>query len=193
MNAISTIYACKNNIINRRLAQVILVLSFVIMTALGAYVRIPLPFTPVPITLQTFFVILSGAILGKKLGSFSQAAYLFLGILGAPVFQGYGAGFLYLLGPTGGYLIGFILASFVVGSLIDRGKMLSHPRYYIMFAMSLGLLTVYACGIAWLIIGHKLIFTQAISLGFIPFIPGAFLKLILASWIYERVKSKANL
>lgn len=192
MATISTIYDAKSIVINKSFARAILVTGFVVMMSLGAYIRIPLPFTPVPITLQTFFVILSGAVLGKKFGSFAQISYVALGILGAPVFQGYGAGFLYFLGPTGGYLIGFVLASFVVGALIDR-KEKSHHLAYVMLAMSLGLFTVYLSGIAWLMIGHKFAFTTAVSLGFVPFIPGAIAKLITASWIYRKIESRTSL
>ena len=100
MITISSIFTHKNIIINKQAERAFLVTSFIILTALGAYVRIPLPFTPVPITLQTFFVILCGAILGKKLGSLTQTSYVILGTLGLPIFQGYGAGFLHLAGPT---------------------------------------------------------------------------------------------
>ena len=189
MATISLILNAKDIVINRRLTKAILVGSFIIMTALGAYVRIPIPFSPVPITLQTFFVILCGAMLGRKLGSFAQASYVGLGTLGMPIFQGYGAGFLHLAGPTGGYLVGFIAASFIVGAIVDR-KRDSANLSYILFAMSMGLLTIFACGITWLAVGYRAGFTKAVSMGFIPFIPGAAAKLITAAWIYSKIKSK---
>ena len=108
-------------ILDRRVCAVIGVGGFILSTALGAYARIYLPFTPVPITLQTFFVLLSGAVLGKKLGGISQAGYVILGGIGLPLFAGMG-GIEYLFGPTGGYLIGFIVASWVIGKMLERRK-----------------------------------------------------------------------
>ena len=96
MHTISSISTDKGVIANKLAIRAILVVSFVIMTALGAYVRIPLPFSPVPITLQTFFVLLCGAVLGRKFGALAQAGYVGLGVLGIPLFQGYGAGLLHL-------------------------------------------------------------------------------------------------
>ncbi|MBL7155873.1 MAG: biotin transporter BioY [Candidatus Omnitrophica bacterium] len=166
-------------------------MSFIIMTALGAYIRIPLPFTPVPITLQTFFVLLCGAVLGRKLGFIAQLSYVALGTLGAPLFQGYGAGLLYLLGPTGGYLIGFVIASFVVGALIDRSAK-SPGLFYVAFSMTIGLLVIYACGVLRLAAICRLTIAEAFSLGVIPFVPGALFKIAAASWIYSKIKTKTD-
>jgi len=190
MDTISLVFTHKEVIANKRLVKAIFVTSFIIMTALGAYVRIPLPFSPVPITLQTFFVILCGAILGRKLGTFAQASYVGLGVLGMPIFQSYGMGIMHLAGPTGGYLAGFIAAAFIVGNLL--GKRASHSFLYSLFAMSAGLLAIYACGISWLMIGYKMDFVKAISLGCVPFIPGAALKLVTAAWIYSKLKPRID-
>lgn len=189
MNTISSIYDA-NFIMSKTIAKAMLVVSFVIMTALGAYVRIPLPFTPVPITMQTFFVVLCGAVLGRRLGSFAQILYVSVGAFGVPVFQGYGRGFLYLLGPTGGYLAGFIIAAFLAGLLTEREK--SANFFHILFSMSLGILAIYAFGISWLMFTMKLNLWKAISLGFVPFIPGAAVKLISASWIYSKIKPRTD-
>lgn len=185
------IFSGKEIIANKSAVKAIFIVSFVLMTALGAYVRIPIPFSPVPITLQTFFVILCGALLGKRLGLFTQLSYVLLGGLGMPIFQGYGAGMLHILGPTGGYLAGFVAAAFLTGALIDR-KRESNSFSYTVFAMSLGLFTVYVFGIAWLIAGYKFSPATAVSLGFIPFIPGAAAKLLLASWIYSKIQPRTN-
>ncbi|HOU37192.1 MAG TPA: biotin transporter BioY, partial [Candidatus Omnitrophota bacterium] len=88
---------------------------FMSLTVLSGFIRIPVPMSPVPVTMQTFFVLLSGAWLGGPLASASQIGYLALGILGAPVFSSFGSGFLYLAGPTGGYMAGFVLAAFITG------------------------------------------------------------------------------
>ena len=107
---------------NKKLCRLFAVGAFIALTALSAFVRIPLFFTPVPLTLQTFFVLLSGALLGRKLGVLAQAAYLSLGLTGQQVFTGTGSGSLYLLGPTGGYVVGFVLASFLAGCLLIKEK-----------------------------------------------------------------------
>jgi len=179
MKAISSILHGKDIIKSKACENAMLVTGFVIMTALGAYIRIPLAFTPVPITLQTFFVILSGAILGRRLGLFAQASYVMLGVLGLPIFQGYNAGVFYLAGPTGGYLLGFIAAAYVTGFL---------ARKNVVLAMSAGLFTIYALGVLWLAVGFGTGFKSAVLLGFVPFIPGAFLKLVMASLVYAKIK-----
>ena len=155
---------------------------FIMLMAIGAYVRIPLSFAPVPITLQTFFVLLAGAMLGPRRGLYSQAGYVALGAVGLPIFQSYGAGAAYLFGPLGGYSIGFMVSAFLVGSLIRQNK-LSVP-----FSMFIGLLTIYLCGAAWLAIAFKMRFVQAAYLGVLPFIPGALVKLIGAAWVYSKIK-----
>ena len=108
----------KELVINKNLSRTIGVFIFVILTSLGAFVRIPLWFTPVPLTLQTFFVLLSGAILGANLGALSQIVYIILGASGISIFANAGSGLIYLSGPTGGYILGFVFASFLIGRLI---------------------------------------------------------------------------
>jgi len=191
MSTISTISNAKEVVANRAAVKTILVTSFVVMTALGAYVRIPLPFTPVPITLQTFFVLLCGAVLGRKLGVLAQTGYVGLGVLGISLFQGFGAGILHLAGPTGGYLVGFIAASFIIGKLFEKNR----DRYGFFHDLSImfaGLLAIYVCGITWLMAGYKLSFTKALLAGVIPFIPGAFCKLIAVSWVYTKIRTRCE-
>ena len=117
----------KEIVLNKTLSRIFCLLMFIILTTLGAFIRIPLPFSPVPITLQTFFVLLSGALLGANLGITAQLSYVCLGLSGLPIFTGTGSGALYLFGPTGGYLAGFVLASFLLGKTIkySRGNLLS--------------------------------------------------------------------
>jgi biotin transport system substrate-specific component len=98
--------------------QAILVFAFAAGTAIGA--QIELPHQPVPYTLQTFFVLLAGAVLGGRKGALSQLLYLAAGAMGLPVFAHWGAGFAHLAGPTGGYLLGFPFAALVVGSIVNR-------------------------------------------------------------------------
>ena len=100
--------------------QLLLIAGFAAGTAIGA--QIELPHRPVPYTLQTFFVLLSGTILGKRNGAISQALYLAAGAAGLPVFAHWGAGFVHLAGPTGGYLLSFPIASFLVGAIAERSR-----------------------------------------------------------------------
>lgn len=176
-------------VVSKNAVKAMLVTSFVIMTALGAYVRVPIPFTPVPITLQTFFVILSGAFLGKKLGLFTQASYIGLGVLGMPIFQGYGFGLAHLAGPTGGYLVGFAVGAFLVGALLDKKET---SFAYIAFSMFAGIIVIYFLGLSWLMISLKLNLTTALSFGFFPFLPGAILKFIAATMIYQKLKPRVE-
>lgn len=159
----------------RAARAVIGVLAFVTMTALGAHVRIPLPWTPVPVTLQTFFVSLAGATLGPALGPASQAIYLLLGVAGLPVFAGGGSGVGYLLtGPTTGYLIGFIAASALVGWLIRRRE--DPGAVWILFSMAAGSLTIYTCGTLWLVWSLRLSLAGGIAKGILPFLVGDVVK-----------------
>src|SRR5437899_7752418 len=101
----------------RPLVRILLVIGFALLTCAGAKITIPLPFTRVPATLQTLPVLLAGALLGARAGAASQALYVGLGIAGLPVFALPGTGPGYLLGPTGGFLVGFVVAAFVTGQV----------------------------------------------------------------------------
>lgn len=169
--------------INKALISVLGVISFVSLTALGAWVRIPLPFTPVPISLQTLFVLLSGAFLVKRLGSISQLIYVGLGAFGVPIF----ATQIGLIGPTGGYLIGFIIAPFVIGKLLERGNYLTKkPFLRILLAMSIGSSIILFLGMVQLSIFLHCELKTAFFMGVLPFIIGDILKTFLATMIYYK-------
>lgn len=176
--------------LNRTTCGVIGVISFIALTAAGAYIRIPLFFTPVPITLQTFFVILAGAFLGRKLGSLSQAGYLMIGIFGLPVFSGGLYGFARLFGPTGGYLIGFVLAAFVIGKLLGNDS--EAPFLKIVGAMLVGLAILFTVGTFQLAYVFHISLDKAVALGVLPFIPGDIIKLLAAAAIYQRIQKQAR-
>ena len=144
--------------------------------ALCSQVAIPLAFSPIPITLQTLAVLLVGASLGSKRGALSLILYLGEGALGAPVFAGGGSGLPYLFGPTGGYLLGFILSAYTVGRLAEREWDRTPAKTAI--AMAIGNLAIYIPGLAWLslFVGVK----RILYVGFLPFIPGDILKIMLA-------------
>ena len=177
----------KELIVDKRICQVLAVVSFVILTALSAFVRIPLPFTPVPLTLQTFFVLLSGALLGRRLGVFTQALYILLGLTGLQVFTGLGSGTLYLIGPTGGYIVGFLLAVFFVGSLFTQEKQgVASIFIKFLFADFIILFT----GMFWLKAILSCSLTQAFLLGFLPFVFGDMLKVMFATAVYSKTHSR---
>jgi len=172
---------------NKTACRALAVAAFIVLTALGAFVRIPLPFTPVPITLQTFFVLLSGAVLGKRLGVFSQSSYVLLGVLGLPVFTAAGSGLLYLFGPTGGYLFGFVVAAFITGRLIGYCK----NNFFAVFALFfLADFVLLSCGVVWLkiILGYS--FMKLMVIGFFPFAAADSLKALAAAAVYLRLKGR---
>jgi biotin transport system substrate-specific component len=161
----------------RLLTSAPLVVAGSVLTALAAHVSIPLPFTPVPITGQTFAVLLVGAALGSRRGAASMALYVAQGLAGLPVFAGGKAGLAVLLGPTGGYLIGFIAAAFVTGWLAERGW--DRRPLTTALAMVLGNLVIYLLGVSWLAVFVGI--SKAPLLGMVPFLPGDLLKILLAT------------
>lgn len=179
----------KEIIVNKTLCRLIGVSVFVILTSLGAFVRIPLRFSPVPITLQTLFVLLSAASLGKNLGVLTQLSYIALGISGLPIFAGAGCGLLYLFGPTGGYLLGFVLASFFIGRFI---KYAQDNFFYIFAILCLGDFIILSCGVVWLKIILRYPLLKLLYIGFAPFIIGDLLKAFVASVIYLKLKKRTE-
>ena len=153
-----------------------LVVGGSLLIALSAYLKIQLPFSPVPITGQTLAVLLVGASLGAKKGGLSVLAYLGEGLIGLPVFAGGASGPAYLLGPTGGYLAGFAVAAFAVGWLAERGW--DRHVGLTLAAMLIGNLLIYLLGLAWLSVYVGV--GQALPLGFYPFLAGDAIKLLLA-------------
>jgi biotin transport system substrate-specific component len=116
---------------------------FASLTGAVAWFNIPLPFTPVPITLQTLMVLLSGAMLGSYYGGLAMIIYLLLGAIGLPVFAGGSSGIGVLLGPTGGYLLSYPIAAFVVGKMIERKKLNSFLKYFSFIAVLSFILVVF--------------------------------------------------
>ncbi|MBE7554903.1 MAG: biotin transporter BioY [Anaerolineales bacterium] len=156
--------------------NVMLVVVFSVLIALSAQIAIPLPFTPVPITMQTLTVLLTGLLLGSRLGMATLIAYLVEGGVGLPVFTQWGSGLAHLLGPTGGYLIGFVFAAGLVGFLAERGW--DRRIWTTLLAMILGNLVIYAFGVTWL--STFLGVGRAIAGGMLPFLIGDAVKIALA-------------
>lgn len=152
-----------------------LTLAGSLLLALLAQLAVPLPFTPVPVTGQTYGVLLVGALLGSRRGALSLLLYLAEGGLGLPVLAGGRPG--WPTGPTGGYLLGFVAAAFVVGWLAERGWDRRFGRAAA--AMAIGELVIYLVGLPWLALHVGA--DRAVPLGLLPFLPGDAVKLLLAA------------
>ena len=167
------------------LRDALLVVGFSLLTALCARIVIPLPFTPVPITGQTFAVLLTGAALGARRGAAAMGLYVLEGLAGLPVFAGGASGLARLLGPTGGYLLGYIAAAYLTGTLAERGW--DRTVRWAAAAMAAGNVVVYLFGVPWLALvsrvagGVPLGWERAVTLGLLPFIPGDLIKLAAAA------------
>ncbi|MCY3712245.1 MAG: biotin transporter BioY [Gemmatimonadetes bacterium] len=152
------------------------------LTAVSAYINIPIG--PVPITMQTFFVLLSGAVLGGRWGAGSQAVYVCLGLAGIPVFAGGMTGPAVVLSPTFGYLVGFVLCAFLTGSYLDRFTRSSIP--HLVAGMLLGHVAIFGCGLLYLYAyfnyyaGVETTWPATLAVGLIPFLPFGLVKLVLA-------------
>jgi biotin transport system substrate-specific component len=166
-----------------RVASVVLLAG---LTAAAAQISIPLPFTPVPFTLQPMVVLLGGAVLGPRLGMAAQVLYLMAGMAGLPVFAASAVlpqGALRLLGPTGGYLMSYPFAAWLTGRLAESGL----DRRYVtsVLAMAAGLLVIFTCGVSWLAFFARpaIGWDAALRTGFFPFIPADVFKVLVASAI----------
>jgi len=155
-----------------------LVIGFALLTAAAAQVRVPLPFTPVPVTGQTFAVLLAGAALGSRAGAASQGLYVLLGLGGLPFFSGGNGGWDYATGPTLGYLVGFVVAAAVVGSLAERKQ--DRTIATALPAFLAGTVVIYLFGVAWLMASLPTDLTDALVKGMVPFVVGDVLKVALA-------------
>lgn len=161
-----------------------LISFFTALSVAGAFFSIPIGV--IPISLQNLFALLSGMILGGRLGGYSQLLYLVLGFIGLPVFSGLKGGPAIIFGPTGGFLFGFVFSAYIVGKLTENIKKPTIRHYC--FAGLIGLLVIYISGIVQLILVTGLSIKEALAVGIVPFLPGDFLKLIIASFIAVKIK-----
>lgn len=178
MKRVEEVYDLKKELLTKG----ILVISFTILLALLSQIRIPLPFTPVPLTLQTFGVLLIGYYLGAKAGTLSILLYLFLGAAGLPFFSGVKGGLLVLSGPTGGYLLGFLAGAYLVGKAKEKG-LLERPIYAFLCGV-LAHFIIYFFGVLWFVSGYKFFSTsytlrEILTLTVFPFLPWDVIKSIL--------------
>lgn len=158
--------------------SVLLVVAAAALTALAAQWRIVLPFTPVPITGQTFAVLLTGAALGWKLGAAGQMLYVAAGALGAPVFSEGSGGMEVIRGATGGYLIGFVFAAGLVGWMAEHRQDRTFPTMFTAFI--LGSAVIYLFGVIGLMIATGWPLVEAVEKGVVPFLLGDLIKAAVA-------------
>lgn len=209
-------YTIKNNSIpvsykifkDKMILKFLFSFVFVLLMAVSANAFLYLPFTPIPITMQVLTVLISPLFLGSYWAAISQLEYILLGLSGLPVFSGFKSGILALIGPTGGYIIGFLLASFIVGFLyeyfISKNKIFIHRNknlntknnliiekdnsFFIFLSLLAGVFIIYICGYIHLI-GYLLVLDKTISikelliktweLGVYPFVIIDFLKILI--------------
>ncbi len=157
-----------------RVVSLLLVVGAAVLTALAAQWRIHLPFTPVPITGQTFAVLLTGAALGARLGAYGQGLYLVAGALGAPVFADASGGIEVLTGATGGYLVGFVVAAGLVGWMAEHRQDRSFATMFTAFVV--GSVVIYLFGVVGLMAATGFGLEEAVSKGVVPFLLGDLIK-----------------
>jgi biotin transport system substrate-specific component len=153
------------------------VIGFAVLTALAAKIAIPLPGTPVPMTMQSLVVLLAAVFLGPRLGLASMAVYVGLGTAGYDVFALSRYGFGTLQAVTGGYLLGFVLAQPVVGAIARPGRGVA---WRLLAGLLAGKALIFACGCTWLAFALQTDVSTALALGLVPFLPGMMVKLALA-------------
>lgn len=154
------------------LRAIVLIVAGTVLLTLSAKIKLPLPY--VPMTLQTLVVLLIGAAYGWRLGVATVIAYLGEGAAGLPVFAGPVGGLAPLVGPTAGYLFGFVAAAFITGWLSERGWDRSVPRLFV--AMGMGHIIILAAGFGWLAFGVRLGVEKAWLVGVVPFIAASVIK-----------------
>lgn len=174
--------------------EVTLIGIFTAITVIFAQISIPIPFSPVPITLSIFGVFMTALILGSKCGTLSQLIYVLLGLCGLPVFSGFHGGIDVIAGPKGGYILSYPVMVLVVGLMLEKKKQVSITDMIGMLVI--GLIICYSIGATWLAIAIKADAAKAIAVGIAPFLPLDILKVVVAAVVGHQVRStllKANL
>ena len=169
--------------------DMILCALFTALIAVGTFIKIPIPV--VPFTLQFLFTMLAGLLLGSKLGAISVACYTLLGLIGLPIFAE-GGGFWYVLKPTFGYIIGFIVATYVTGKMVESKD---KPKFsWILLSNFVGLIIVYAVGMIYYYIIGNYVISAPIGIGalflycFVLAVPGDICLCFLAAFLAKRIK-----
>lgn len=190
LNLSTALWPTKSGVQASWRATILAVTGFVLLTASA---KIQIPFYPVPVTLQTFVLLVLGMAYGLRLATVTATSYYLAGIAGAPVFAT-GAGWAYAAGPTGGYLVGFVLAMALMGAFGDRGW--GRKWISMLVPMLLGTAVIFTCGVSWL--AHLIGVDKAIAGGLLPFLPGEAAKIVLAMllvptvWKYAKPDSSSS-
>ena len=163
------------------LKSIFLVLSGVIFLSIMSQLIIPLYFTPVPISLGSFGVMLIALLYGRKLGTATVLSYVVAGSLGAPIFAGFKTGSLF--SPTGGYILGYIAAALILGFLFDKGIAKSYVKTFLSLLLASAVILVLGALVLILFVPSKNIF----MIGVLPFIPGDMLKVVAATLLFPRL------
>ncbi len=174
---------------NQKTASLTLIGLMTAVTCILGPLSVAIPISPVPISFTNLAIFFSAVILGWKKGTVSFLVYLLIGFAGVPVFSYFTAGPGKLLGPTGGYLVGFIILALIAGFFADKfpGK----PHMYAL-GMALGMIPPYILGTAWLAYQANLSFQAALFAGVIPYIPGDIVKIIIATVLGTTVKKQVK-
>lgn len=169
---------------NNELTHAVLACLFAALISIGAFIAVPVPGSPIPIVMQNMFIMLAALILGPWWGLLATAIYLLFGILGMPVFSGGSGGFTKLLGPTGGYLAGYMPATIVMGMIAEKGRRKLLPN---IIACLVGMAIVDIFGILRLkaVLGAD--WGRALAAGLYPFIVGDIIKIVLAALLAPRL------
>jgi biotin transport system substrate-specific component len=175
----------------KKTTEIVMIALFAALTAVGAFVRIPIPY--VPFTLQTLMVMLAGLILGSRPAALSQLLYLAMGLLGLPIFA-QGGGPSYILQPSFGFLVGFIAGAYLIGRMVEEVENLSFPRT--LAALLFGQAAIYILGIAYLyfnlnfIIHKPTSFLTTVKVGLLVFLPGDILKTFVAVLVVAPIRQR---
>lgn len=170
-----------------KVKEMALVSMFTALTAVGAFITLPIG--PVPITLQSLFVLLSGMLIGPKLGALSQIVYISLALMGIPIFSGFSGGPQILLKPSFGFAVGFVFAAYIVGTIIHGNV---NIKYKLFIGSLVGSIVIYIFGLPYMyyilniVMKMELSLSAVLNMGFILFIPGDLIKLIIAVVISKK-------
>lgn len=181
----TTVYESKARLIPKTIVHSIGIGIFILLTALGAQLEIQR--YPVPYTLQTWFVLMAGAMLGKRNGAISMLLYVILGTAGIPVFSQWGYGLSRIIGPTGGYLLSFPVAAFITGYLVKNNKSI----FRLTISMVVGMIIIYMMGTIHLRLFYLQNWSDAITQGLIIFTWWDGLKILTAVGIVYNIKRRA--
>lgn len=179
-----------SNTKNSNLYKLVLTGIFAAVVAVCSWISIPLPFTQVPVNLAILGVLLAGGLLGSKYGTLSLIIYILLGAVGVPVFAGFGAGLGTLVGPTGGYIVGYVLCAAVAGlgaSSSAASKISKHPSLRLAAFMALGVAACYTFGTIWYVLLMKTSLWVGLISCVFPFIPLDAIKIAGALFLVKRL------